>query len=373
MLADTAITEVFSHPGADREGRTPRAKWRETLGSGLHHSGALSILRALSRRYEFAPTGDGKAHRLRRAKRAKFAILCYHRVGIGGIPFFSELLPELFEAQVRYLRRFFRILSLDDLCEEMQSGHGTDNGVAVTFDDGYADLFTHAMPVLKTYKIPATIYLPVASIETGEVPWYDRIFLALQVYPGKEFEIFLSGPQKLRLDSTGARLRAAAEIIQYLRTVPDASRRERCQDIEKTVSLPGNELKDRMLNWNQVRTMYRSGVSFGSHTMTHPVVSQLTVSQMESELEESKTLLEQRLSNTVRHFAFPFGKPEDCGTNTSSVLNRLGYRSASTTVEGLNWEGDDLFELRRTQIVNEASISMFACKLNQLFFAPGRS
>jgi peptidoglycan/xylan/chitin deacetylase (PgdA/CDA1 family) len=372
MSADAAITEVFSQPGG-RGYETPRAKWREALGAGVHHSGALSVLRALSRRYEFVPAKDGKAHLLRRTKRAKFALLCYHRVGIGGIPLFSELLPELFEAQMRYLRRFYRILSLDELCEELRSGRGTVGGVAVTFDDGYVDLFTHAMPVLERYRIPATIYLPVASIETGEVPWYDRIFLALKVYAGSEFEILLNGPQKFRLDSAAARLRAAAEIIQFLRTVPDGSRREHCREIEERVALPGNELKARMLNWNQIRTMGRSGASFGSHTMTHPVVSKLAFSQLESELEESKRLLELRLSSPVVHFAFPFGKPEDCGANTASVLNRLGYRSASTTVEGVNWTGDNLFELRRTQVVNEASLSMFAFKLNQLFFAPGRN
>jgi peptidoglycan/xylan/chitin deacetylase (PgdA/CDA1 family) len=354
-----------------REDRTPRAQWREAVAAGLHHCGALSLLRALSRRYEFAPAKNGNAGHLRRTRQSKYAILCYHRVGIGGIPLFSELSPERFDAQMRYLRRCYRIISLDKLCDEMQSGGFRENAVVVTFDDGYIDLFAYAMPALDRYKIPATVYLPVYSIETGQVPWYDKIFLALKVYPAEELEITLDGERRFRLDSTAARMRAAAQIIQYLRTIPDSRRKEHCRDIEARVALPDAELKGRMLSWDQIRTMCRSGVVFGSHTMTHPAVSQLTSSQLESELKESKEVLEQRLAAPAVHFAFPFGKPADCGTGATPALHRLGYRSATTTVEGVNCTGDSLYELRRTQVVNETSFSMFAFKLNQLFLAPG--
>jgi peptidoglycan/xylan/chitin deacetylase (PgdA/CDA1 family) len=338
----------------------------------LRYSGALSVLRALSRRYEIVPATHGQSRHLRRSRKPKYAVLCYHRIGIGGIPLFSELRPELFDAQIRYLLRHYRILSLDELCQEMQIGQAGENGVVITFDDGYVDLFNYALPVLARHKIPATVYLPVACIETEQVPWYDRIFLTLKVYPSDEFEITLDGLQKFRLDSTAARLHAATKIIQYLRTLPDKTRRECCREIEERVALPRDELQGRMLNWSQIRTMCHCGIVFGSHTMTHPVVSQLTSSQLESELKESKEFLEQRLAKPVAHFAFPFGKPEDCGANTESVLQRLGYRSAVTTVEGVNWTGDNLYGLRRTQVVNETSLSMFAFKLNQLFLVPGR-
>jgi peptidoglycan/xylan/chitin deacetylase (PgdA/CDA1 family) len=373
MSADIATKDIFPQPAANREDARPRARWREAVAGSLYYFGPLSVLRALSRRYEFTPPKNGKTWHLRRTEKPKYAILCYHRIGTGGIPLFSELLPEHFDAQMRYLRRCYRILSLDQLFEEMQNGRAGENAVAITFDDGYVDLFTYAMPVLERYKIPATIYLPVACIETGQVPWYDKIFLALKVYKGGEFEITLDGPQRFRLDSTASRLHTATKIIQYLRTIPDKHRRDYCREIEERVALPCDELKGRMLNWSQIRTMCRCGIVFGSHTMTHPVVSQLTSSQLETELKESKELLEQRLANPVAHFAFPFGKPEDCGANTAPVLHRLGYRSAVTTVEGVNWAGDNPYGLRRTQVVNETSLSMFAFKLTQLFLVPGRN
>jgi peptidoglycan/xylan/chitin deacetylase (PgdA/CDA1 family) len=341
------------------------------VATGLYHSGVLRILQAISRHYEIAPGNSRRIQFLRRTTRAKFAVLCYHRVGTGGIPLFSELPAKIFEEQMQFLRRRYRVISLDELCEEMERPTRNGDAVAVTFDDGYRDLFTYALPVLRNYQIPATIFLPAISIETGEVPWYDRIFLMVRVFPKDDLEITLDRPRIFRLASRTARLQAATEIIQYLRTLPDWRRREHCQDLEKQVILPSEVLRDRMLTWDQIRAMCRAGISFGSHTMTHPVVSQLTEAQLESELAESKRLLEQRIASPIRHFAFPFGQPADCGKAALPVLARLGYRSAATTVEGTNAAGEKLYALRRTQIGNERSVPLYAFKLNQLFLSAG--
>jgi peptidoglycan/xylan/chitin deacetylase (PgdA/CDA1 family) len=277
----------------------------------------------------------------------------------------------MFEAQMRYLRGRYRVLSLDDLCEEMENPSERGDAVAVTFDDGYRDLHTHALPVLRKYQIPATIFLPVVSIETGQVPWYDRIFLALKVFPKDELEIVLDRPRNFQLVSFKARLETAAEIIQYLRTLPDDRRKEYCAALEGQISLPQDELTDRMLTWDHIRAMCRERINFGSHTMTHPVVSQLTESQLESELGESKRALENRIGIPAVHFAYPFGKPADCGTAALPFLVRNGYRSAATTVEGVNEPGDNCYQLRRSQVGNERSIAMFALRLNQLFLSSG--
>jgi len=348
-----------------------RSRWRDWVAEGLFHTGALRMIHAVSRRYELKPHNGGMGRLSRRTDCPKFAVLCYHRVGMGGIPLFSEQPPELFEAQMRYVRQRYRVISLDQLCEEMEKPQGKKDAVAVTFDDGYRDLYVHALPVLRKHEIPATIYLPVASIETGQVPWYDRIFLALRVFPKDNLEVFLDRPQSFRLSSFETRLSAAAEIIQYLRTIPVERRMEFCEGLESQVKLPQDELNDRMLTWDQIREMSREGITFGSHTMTHPAVSQLTNTQLESELGESKKVVEERIGKPAMHFAFPFGKPADNGTAALPFLARYGYRSATTTVEGVNEPGDNLHELRRTQVVNERSLSMFVFKLNQILLSAG--
>ncbi|MGB6833351.1 MAG: polysaccharide deacetylase family protein [Candidatus Acidiferrum sp.] len=348
-----------------------RPRWRDAVAASLFHTGALRVLQAVTRGYEFKASNSRGLLPSRRTGHPKFLVLCYHRIGTSGIPLFSELLPSIFEAQMQYIRRRYRILSLDEMCDEMEKPSCKEDAITVTFDDGYRDLHTHALPVLRKYQIPATIFLPVASIESGQVPWYDRIFLALQVFPKDEFEITLDRCRNFQLTSFHTRLEAAAEINQYLRTLPDDRRKEYCAALEVQIILPEDELRDRMLTWKQIRSMSRERITFGSHTMTHPAVSQLTESELDSELGESKRALERRIGGPAVHFAYPFGKPADCGRAALPFLVRNGYRSAAMTVEGINEPGDNRFELRRSQVGNERSLPMFAFKLNQLFLSSG--
>src|SRR5260370_36691010 len=133
----------------------------------------------------------------------------------------------------------------------------TRNGhaVAVTFDDGYRDLYTRALPILKKYQIPATVFLPVVCIETGQVPWYDRIFLTLKVFSDDHLELTLDRPRRFQLFSLQARLQAGAEIIQYLRTLPDFDRKAHFENVEHQTNLSSAELRDRMVTGDQVPTI----------------------------------------------------------------------------------------------------------------------
>jgi peptidoglycan/xylan/chitin deacetylase (PgdA/CDA1 family) len=356
------------HAKRDSAAAAPRPGWRTAVAAGLVYSGAIRLLQIAGRFCEITRESPDGPSRLRKADHPKFAVLCYHRIGTGGIPLFSELPAKSFEAQMRYIRRRYRVLSLDQLCEEMQRPRQRADAVAVTFDDGYRDLYTQALPVLKKYQIPATIFLPIVPIETGEVPWYDKIFLGLRVFPEHRLEITLEVSRIFQLSSHKARIDAAAEIIAYLRTIPDDQRKMHCSALEKRFHPPADQLANRMLTWEQIRAMGREGIDFGSHTMTHPAVSQLNETDLKLELGESKRILEQRIGKDVAHFAYPFGKPADCGLVARAILERTGYRSAGTTTEGINQAGDDCYELRRTQIGNERSPAMFIFKLNQLFF-----
>ncbi len=337
------------------------------LATGLYQTGALRMLQGLSRSYEILHLRQSWP-RWRKVSSAKFVVLCYHRVGMEGIPFYSRLAPEAFEAQMGYLRKRYRVVSLEQLCSELEDPEATGQAVAVTFDDGYRDVYTRAFPILQKYRIPATIFLTVGCIETGQAAWYDRVFLALQALTDEELSLELDGPRRFLLSSPAMRLSAATEIVSSLRRMPDQRRRQYCAALEKQVALPADELADRMLTWEQVRQMHRAGIAFGSHTMTHPVVSRLAPAEAERELLESKRLLEEKLGSPVQDFAYPFGQPADCGTAATPLLARCGYRSAATTTWGINARGADRYRLRRVQIGEDCSLAMFAFQLNQLFF-----
>ena len=309
------------------------------------------------------------AEAVARRRHSQFSILCYHRIGRGGVPVFSGLPAYLFEAQIRYLRKHYRIVSLSKMLCEMVERRPVPPSVVITFDDGYADLYTEAFPILRRYEVPATIFLTVGAIETGQVAWYDRVFVAFQVTSAREFVFPLQPSTRFPLGTPQERLRAAVAFISLVRTLPTSQQRTFCADLDSTVSLPSAALANRMLTWDQVRDMHANGVSFGAHTMTHPVVSCLDDAELPFELGESKRLLEQNLQSSAPDFAFPFGKSDECGPSAVVCLKQLGYRSAATTVEGLNDPGTDPFALRRTSLCEQRSLPMFAMLLARLFLS----
>src|SRR5262249_14593697 len=147
----------------------------------------------------------------------------------------------------------------------------------------YADLYSEAFPVLQEYSVPATIYLIVHSVQTGEVPWYDRIFVAFQVGSARNLIDQLGLSPATKLKSPKQRLMAAAKYLFTLRALPEAKRRACCDRVEKCVPLPKEALTNRMLQWDQIREMQATGISFGSHSMTHPAFSQLNASDVFAE------------------------------------------------------------------------------------------
>ncbi len=341
------------------------SNWREALATGICRTGLLAALQKFSRSWELR----GAAGKLKRPRAAgpRFAILCYHRVGIEGVPLYSRLEPAAFEAQMQHLRRHYRVLSLAGLLSEMERPASALPAVAVTFDDGYRDVFEHAFPVLRKYEIPATIFAVAEAIETGSAPWYDRIFLALVNHPEDTVTIELDGPTEFSLHSFAARVATTDRIVRWIRGQSDVRRREFCTELNRRLPVPEEKLQDRMLTWEQLRSMQRGGVVCGSHTITHPVLSRLDSQTLLRELRDSRLLLEQKLGRPVTDFAFPFGKAEDNIGVTSVELAGCGYRSAATTTPGTNRPGADPFALRRVSIGEQPHLALFAYQLNDLF------
>lgn len=336
---------------------------RTVVASLIYHSPALAFARGAARRVDM----DGASLRMRRAASPKFGVLCYHRIGTKGLPLYSALPSEIFEKQIRYVRKHYRVLSLTELCAELNSPQSDRPAISITFDDGYGDLFWHAFPVLKKYSIPATVFLAVDAIETGEVPWYDRIFAAMLLMPGQTLDLEPLTTERLQLGSPKKRVETADRIMRMLRTLPDPERQRIAMEVESKVQIPSDELRGRMLTWDQIREMGRAGIAFGSHTLSHRVMSKITPEAAERELKESRVIIEHHLGAAIDTFAFPFGQPGDIEGITPDLLRRCGYSCAMTTTEGVNRPGSNPFRLKRTQACNDWHVPMFAWKLNKLY------
>ncbi len=354
----------------EHEERPEGTDWRHMVAAGLYQSGLLRAMGTVSRYCEFA-SDNGEGERLRRVRRSKHVVLGYHSVGAHNFPMYCRLPRKVFAGQMNYIRRHYRVISLRQMMQELQDpgGDPKPQSVVVTFDDGYLGTYTDAFPILKEYEIPATVYLTAGSVETGELAWYDQIFLRFQ-RATSDVTLTFAAEKTFRLTDFASRVEAAAATVGYLRTIPDNERQRWCESFASVIPVTSDELSGSMMTWEQIREMRDAGISFGCHTMTHPVISRLAPDALMKEVGDSKRLIESRLDAAVEDFAFPFGKAQDCGNVGADPLWAIGFRTAMTAIVGVNECGMDRFRLRRAVQGNELSVAMFVFRLQRLIFRP---
>src|SRR5437667_7760187 len=226
-------------------------------------------------------------------------ILCAHRVVSEEDPFFPGIRHERFAAEVAYLARHHRVLPLDEIIEATLNGRPLPRGaVAITFDDGFADNFHLAYPILQRYGAPATIFLVCESVETGGVPWPERVAHLLQRTQRTRLEISLPEPRTFSLRTQDERLEALATLLPLLKTCETEVRRRAVEELEADLSVGPDH--GMMLTWEQCQLMAQSGISFGSHTLTHPILPQAEAMEVKHEIVASKALIEARLRCLLR-------------------------------------------------------------------------
>jgi peptidoglycan/xylan/chitin deacetylase (PgdA/CDA1 family) len=261
----------------------------------------------------------------------RFQVLAYHKVSTDMHPFFEPIHPDIFDQQMAFLSRCYRVMPLMELVGRNRTGDIPGRAVAITFDDGYRDNYDFAFPILKKYGLPATIFVTTGVIETGETLWHDRIFDSFR---------FATVNHDLSLQ----------RVLTKAKELYGEARRRLVEDVENTL-IP--DVRDtgtnRMLTWKQIREMNAAGIDFGSHTVSHPVLSRIPRHEMFNELCDSKRQLSDQLRMPVSLFAYPNGHSGDFNDEVKQVLRDSGYLCAVTSEFGFNRAFSNPFELRRGQ------------------------
>jgi peptidoglycan/xylan/chitin deacetylase (PgdA/CDA1 family) len=325
--------------------------------AALYYSGALALLRARSHE----PGEPGAAQN-------PFAILLYHRVNPYEDSFFPAVSTKVFEAQMKYLARKFRVLPLADIIDRIQHRKGLDPlTIAVTFDDGYRDNYTFAHPILKKYSLPATIFVATGFIDNNVPMWNDRVAWALK---NSERETvvceFSEGKVRLPLRTQDDRVNSLNSILEKLKTLPELEKEKALEKILDALQNKKPEPANLMLDWRSLRDMAEQGWDIGSHTVSHQILTRIEISGAEAELKTSKDTIERQLQRPVRLCAFPNGKRTDFNATIKAMVKNLGFQGAVTTLSGINHRDVEFYELRRWSIW-EKHLPTFACKLSYLY------
>ena len=275
-------------------------------------------------------------HWLHQRSGQRLLILNYHQASGGQL-----------RRHLLYLRKHYRLQFLDHALEELfsehkASGHKRDRRLplAVTFDDGYLDNYTHAYALARELQIPITIFLISSYIGKGAAFWwFDHLVEKAQVNKatmvGQIFDL--------------NKLHEQQELAQFIDTQVNlqadaGTRHVYLSSISRTLSAPAaaianmNEEPAPLLTWDQVQEMQASNwVAFGGHTLHHPTLSMLVnADEAYKEVSACRSLLQEKLGSPVRVFAFPHGGVEHIGANGLLAAQRAGYRWAVTTLPGVN-------------------------------------
>jgi len=291
-----------------------------TIKRTLGKTGALSVIQRL--------TAAGRVD-----------ILLYHGFSEGSTRDrrFPRLMPiDQFEHQVRLLARHGKPLRLDDLA------HEAHEGIVLTFDDGYANNFHLAFPVLQKYQFPATILVTTGFVDR-EVPlWGDWLeFVVTSAQRRESLYEWRNEQIVLRLASPGNIDLVVAQLKHRLRALPICDVHDFIRGLESHLQVRYDwaHLPEQLrpLQWDEIRAMRRSGlVSLGSHTVSHPVLSRCSEAIQRSEIVDSKRRIEQELGEACSIFAYPFGKRADFTESSKQILREAGYRIVLTAESGLN-------------------------------------
>ena len=352
-------------PQCDLVKKNFRRRFFEML-SGIFFRFPFRALLAVAAEKIFVTTSHGEAAFpfIRVRQNPCFQILTYHRVNDDNDWVFTGMPSRVFRAQMEYLRENWNVLSLSDAVRHLKHQDLPERGIVVTFDDGYADNYTNAFPILCEMEISATFFLVTQAVATGMVIWHDHVFHAFR-HTQKDFLNEFGFPkQSYTLQGQEQKTAALLSVLAFIRTLDPESRDAwiaRLHDQLDVMPLP--QTSDLMMNWEQVRVMKARGNEFGSHTTTHPILSRMSVNDMEQEIMQSQKVLTHELGLSSFSFAYPNGTPDDFNDKTIDLLQDHGFDCAVTTIPGNNDRTSDLFRLRRSTPWDQG-IEQFAFRLH---------
>ena len=308
----------------------------------------------------------------------KVVILTYHRVINNEhveecIQSGMYVETKTFEKQLLFIKNNFNNIPISEIpfvIQKVRHRSGKDKRpfVVLTFDDGWADFYENAYPLIKKENIYATVFLPTNYIDTNSIFWTDIIgYLINRRKENIDYIGSISGIIRNIESLTGDNRTIIEKSINMMKNLTT----DEIQDIILTLcdrwKITLNPSGKSFLSWDEVRDMYKSGnILIGSHTENHHILTKLKKEHLLLELSNSKErLIDERVAErSFIPFSYPNGDYDD---RIVAMVKSVGYNLAVTTKSGWNipTTNMDLFRLKRVSILQDmtSTVSMFSSRI----------
>ena len=285
---------------------------------------------------------------------SKVLCLLYHRVCFREDDIYNIAVSvDRFEEHIKYLSENYQIVRFEEDWNE-----ASGDVVTITFDDGYADNYRNALPILEKYKVPATIFITTGNIGKSEEFWYDELERLLTQGNISNNYFRLIDPvyeYQWETKTKEQRLEVALTLRWLLRRDPSIDRRESWfQQLRNWAQLGKTGRYENVpLDVQQLKELGSSPyITIGGHTVTHRSLGALTEKEQENEIKQSILYLEEVLGKNVEVFSYPFGQKADYTGETIELLKKYGIIKAATTERRCAEMEKNLFKIPRIKIEN---------------------
>jgi peptidoglycan/xylan/chitin deacetylase (PgdA/CDA1 family) len=272
--------------------------------------------------------------------------------------------PETFREQVAFLSDHCSILTFGQLGDLIaKSAPFPPNALVITFDDGYLDNFQYAFPILKEYNAPATFFVTTDFVDQSTIAWWDELALMLRHAQQAIGGIRVAGVDiHFNLSQPRERVKKYNHLMLLLKTLNPGERRATLQKLHQLLQPEFIPPPRAHMNWDEIRQVAKWRIEIGSHTRSHPILSQIAPSIVRQEVEGSKMVIENHLQSEVKSFAYPNGQETDFNHTVIQILKDVGYQQAGTTMAGVVTLASNPFILERMGIRQKDSQELFRVK-----------
>ena len=274
----------------------------------------------------------------------------YHGVTLQG--------AQALAAQLRYLVRHFKVVPLEAMVDRLANGSlPPTHEIVLTFDDGLRNNLTVVYPILRELKVPATMFVCPALVESGQWLWNHEMRCRLQTLAQPEM-----AELRMKLLTPGI---SADAIVEWMKTLRPQQRRMAEATIRQATAgfQPTDAQREAfdIMDWDDLRSLDQDLITVGSHTLSHPILTTLSAEEMDLEIAESRRCLEQRLQRKVDFFCYPNGAYD----KRAYQLVQKTYSAAVTTESGVIDGSQDLDLYRLSRIPSAGNAALTAWRLHR--------
>jgi peptidoglycan/xylan/chitin deacetylase (PgdA/CDA1 family) len=248
-----------------------------------------------------------------------------------------EVSPTFLEQVVRRLRvDDVDIVTLDEACRRLTECDFRRRFICLTFDDGYRDNLQYALPILKRYDAPFTIYIPTSFPDRlGELWW---LMLEAVIAQQSHVALIMDGREcRCDCETPEAKYEVYERIYWWLRSLESEDEmRLVVRDLAARYGVDTAPLNDLCMTWAELGELAADPLAtVGAHTVNHVMLKKVPDDAVRSEMRMSAQTIEAALGVRPVHFSFPVGDPTSAGPREFRIASELGFKTAVTTRPGV--------------------------------------